>query len=174
MQLYKHLDCDNYQEINEQIKTFIDQQNLVESTNVFWNPVDVKDFVKKNPLFLAWLNQHKFLLHSLAVTVGKDFNCCSIHVDTPPAVNKLSWPVLNTQGTYNRWYKYKVDDPKIHINHLGGKSYLDPNELEEIGRMEVTRPCIINAGIPHDVLIMDPAIFPRIGLQCMLFLEPNI
>lgn len=79
---------------------------------------------------------------------------------------------MNTTGTFNRWFKSRVENPTVHINELGGKSYTDITELEEIGRMEVLYPCIINAGIPHDVYFADSDRFPRVGLQCMLFQEP--
>jgi len=106
--------------------------------------------------------------------MGFNTACCGIHIDTPPAVNKLSWPILNTKNTYNRWFAAKSSLVSIKINELGGQSYLNAHELEEIGRMEVVDPCIINAGIPHDVWFTEPAVFPRIGLQCMLFQEPTL
>lgn len=154
--------------------SYIEATVSIDNTTGFWNPLTVTEFVKACPMFVTWLESLNYRLRSVALTVGKRIDCCPIHVDTPPSVNKLSWPVLNTQGTYNRWFNPIVDNPEITINHLGGKSYLNPNELKEIARMEVTSPCIINAGIPHDVLIIDPGIFPRVGLQCMLFNEPNI
>lgn len=172
VQLYKHLECENYQEINRQILNFIQEKDLVGTSQHFWNPVPAVEFLRSVTLFHPWLAQHGLRLHSVAVTIGKNLGCCGIHIDTPPAVNKLSWPVLNTHGTFNRWFRPKVQDPQVQINELGGKSYIDITEMEEIGRMEVTRPCIINAGIPHDVWIQEPARFPRIGLQCMLFQEP--
>lgn len=174
MQLFKLLTCENYKEINQQILQFVNQKNLVDTAEHFWNPIDAVEFLRSVTLFHPWLLKHDLKLHSVAVTIGKKLDCCGIHTDTPPAVNKLSWPVLNTTGTFNRWYRVLVENPKIQINELGGKSYLDVNELEEIGRMEVVSPCIINAGIPHDVWIQEPARFPRIGLQCMLFKEPQL
>jgi hypothetical protein len=174
VQLYRHLSCDNYEQINQQILAFVQQKKLIKTSQQFWNPVNSSDFIKSVSLFSPWLAQHNLKLHSLAVTIGTDTTCCGIHVDTPPAVNKLSWPVLNTSGTFNRWFRQLIPTPKIQTNSLGGKSYIDINELEEIGRMEVVKPCIINAGIPHDVWFDKSPIFPRVGLQCMLFNEPTI
>jgi hypothetical protein len=174
MKLYKNLPCDNYTEINTQIKEYIDSTGIVLSTTEFWNALSTVEFIRAVPLFTAWLKSVDLKLHSLALTVGRDPTCCGIHVDTPPAVNKLSWPVLNTGGTFNCWFRQLIPTPKIQINSLGGKSYIDINELEEIGRMEVVKPCIINAGIPHNVWFDKSAIFPRVGLQCMLFNEPAI
>lgn len=170
--LYKKLECLNFEEINQQILDHIVSLNIVDQSQNFWNSVHAVSFLQAAPLFRAWLETQGFRLHSLAVTIGTHPECCGIHIDTPPAINKLSWPVANTKHTYNRWYRELVKDPKIFINSLGGKSFLDRSELEEIGRMEVVGPCIINAGIPHDVWCSPEATFPRIGLQCMLFHEP--
>lgn len=174
MLLYKKLSCENYTEINQQILQFVESKNLHTATEEFWNPVDALEFVKSVPLFNDWLRQHNLKLHTVAVTVGNKVNCCPIHTDTPPAVNKLSWPVLNTNNTFNRWFQSRVDTPTVVVNSLGGQSYIDINELEQIGEMEVAEPCIINAGIPHDVWFPDPAqaVFPRLGLQCKILPEP--
>lgn len=172
--LYKKLPCKNYHAINQQVLDYIRSLNIIDSSTEFWNMINTLQFVKHTPLLQQWLAMQNLKIHSLAVTIGRNKNCCSIHTDTPPAVNKLSWPVLNTTNTFNRWFVPKVDNPSIHVNHLGGTSYLDIDQLTEIGRMEVVEPCIINAGIPHDVLINEPAVFPRIGLQCMLFQEPQL
>jgi len=161
-------------EINQQILNFVAEKDLVNTSQHFWNPIPAVEFLQSVTLFHPWLAQHQLKLHSIAVTIGKKLDCCGIHIDTPPAVNKLSWPVLNSRGTFNRWYQPLVENPTVQVNELGGRSYLDANELEEIGRMEVIGPCVINAGIPHDVWIQKPAQFPRIGLQCMLFQEPTL
>jgi hypothetical protein len=174
MKLYKKLSCPDYQTINQQVLDFVMAQNLIENSQHFWNPINTLDFVRSVPEFQSWLATHNLQLHSLAVTMGFNTACCGIHIDTPPAVNKLSWPILNTKNTYNRWFTSKSSSVSIKINELGGQSYLNAHELEEIGRMEVVDPCIINAGIPHDVWFAEPAVFPRIGLQCMLFQEPTL
>jgi hypothetical protein len=174
MLFYKKLACKNYNEINQQILKYVESKNLHVTSKCFWNPVDALEFVKSVPLFYAWLRQHNLKLHTVAVTVGNNVNCCGIHIDTPPAVNKLSWPVMNTKNTFNRWFRSRVDAPQTYDNLLGGRSYLDTNELEQIGQMEVIDPCVINAGIPHDVWFPDPdlAVFPRLGLQCKILPEP--
>jgi hypothetical protein len=172
MKLFKNLTCDNYTEINNQIKEYVNSTNIVEESTKFWNLLPTIEFVKATPLFREWLNSQGLKLHSIALTVGRDAGCCKIHTDTPPAVNKLSWPIQHTQHTFNRWFRSKIENPTIKINNLGGCSYLDISQLEEIGRMEVTTPCIINARIPHDVWFDYPGVFPRIGLQGMLMKEP--
>lgn len=172
MKLYKNLPCDNYHEINYQVKQYIYSTGIVDSATEFWNTLPTIEFLRANPLFLTWLESINLRLHSLALTVGKDPDCCVPHTDTPPAVFKLSWPVENTARTYNRWFKPVVDNPDIVINKFGGTHYTNLNQLEEIDRREVLEPCIINAGVIHDVWFDEPAVYPRLGLQCMLFKEP--
>jgi hypothetical protein len=173
MKLFKSLRCDNYAEINNQIKAFIDSTGIADTTNDFWNTLPTIEFVKATPLFRAWMNSHGLTLHSLALTVGRDAECCMMHTDTPPAKFKLSWPIQNTANTYNRWFKPIVSNPDANINLLGGTAFTNANQFEEIERMEIVGPCIINAIIPHDVWASQEAKYPRLGLQCMLFNEPN-
>lgn len=170
MALYKILDCKNYQDINREILDYILDKNI-DSSDDFWNPVDAKKLLKKCPLFAEWLKINRILIQAVSVTVAKHKNCCGPHIDTPPARYKLSWPVLNTKNTFNRWFKIK-DSNKYILNKLGGKSYQIDN-LIEIACNEVLNPMIIDAGVIHDVLITDNK-FPRLGLQCQLLKEPKL
>jgi hypothetical protein len=172
MKLYQELTCENYHEINDEIKIWIWSQKIQDS-NLFWNPVDTLMFSKHCPLFVQWCKSSSILIKSIAVTVGHSSDCCGAHVDTPPARYKLSWPVLNTANTWNCWYKSNVDHPEKQVNILGGTSYLNPDQLIEIHRREVITPAIIDAGIIHDVATGPNAQWPRIVLQCQLFKEPD-
>jgi hypothetical protein len=173
MKLYKNLPCDNYTEINNQIKEYIDSTDIVTTATEFWNVLPTIEFIRAVPLFRAWTESRGFKLHSLALTVGRGPDCCALHIDTPPAVFKLSWPIANTQHTFNRWFKPIVDAPEFRINSYGGRFFPDLTQFEELDCKEVITPCIINAGIPHDVWSDPNAQWPRLGLQCMLFNEPK-
>jgi len=170
---YKELDCSNYEQINQQIKDYVESIGIVKTTDQFWNPLPTVEFIKSNPAFYDWLNELGLKLHSVALTVGRDENCCGPHIDTPPAAHKLSWPIENTENTFNRWFIPAVDNPTYRINSHGGKLF-NLNELSEVECKEVTSPCIINASMIHDVWCKDQAQYPRLGLQCMLFKEPTI
>ena len=173
MNLYKKLPCDNYNEINQEILEHVlmvvDINNPVE----FWNPVPIVDFVRATPLFQTWLRRHKLQIKALGVTIGTHRDCCGVHVDTTPAVYKLSWPIQNSNTTWNRWFRELNSNCSVKINHLGGRQYLDISQLEEIDRMQVDTPAIINAGIPHDVWFEEDSRFPRLGLQCQFLKEPT-
>jgi hypothetical protein len=173
MKLFKSLPCVNYTEINNQIREYIESTSIVETTSEFWNALPTMEFVKATPLFRQWMSSQGLTLHSLALTVGRDDRCCSMHTDTPPAKFKLSWPIQNTAHTYNRWFRSLVENPISTTNLLGGISFTESTQFEEIGRMEVIGPCIIHARIPHDVWTDGATQWPRLGLQCMLFNEPE-
>lgn len=169
---YKELECSNYEQINQQVKDYVWSKEIVETTNQFWNPLPTIEFLKACPEFYKWMNVLELKLHSLALTVGKNSDCCGPHIDTPPAAHKLSWPIENTENTFNRWFIATVNNPSVMINREGGKSFTDISELIVAAKREVKGPCIINASLIHDVFCNKQAKYPRLGLQCMLFEEP--
>lgn len=169
MKLYKQFICNELADINQEVLSYIDTLKLGAG---FWNPVDIRDFIQANPKFKQWILANNLAIKSIAVTQGLDPNCCGPHIDTPPSVYKLSWPVLNTEKTFNRWYIASCDCP-TKTNSFGGINYLDSTKLIEIDRMRVDAPAIIATGVPHDVLCESDAKFPRLGLQCQLFNEPT-
>lgn len=169
--LFKYLDCDDLDPINQEILDWISQTSWPQDQ--FWNPINTTDFIRSNKAFTTWLLANNLPVKSIAVTHGVNADCCGPHTDTPPSTVKLSWPVLNTQHTWNRWFQADAQTP-VEINHLGGTSYLDTRHLIEIGRMRVDKPALIRTNIPHDVWCSPDAEFPRWGLQCQLFEEPEL
>jgi len=172
-QFYRELDCPEYDAINAEILAWIESRPGLCSSVQFWNPVELKSLFLACPKFVGWCRSLDLRLKTIAVTVGQDANCCGPHIDTPPARFKLSWPVKNTQDTWNCWYRSKITQPKYTINQLGGAAFTDRAELEEIQRREVLRPAIIDAGVIHDVVVGPNAQWPRIGLQGQFFTEPQ-
>jgi hypothetical protein len=173
MNYYKKLPCNNYDNINQEILNHVLMTVDVANPTAFWNPVPVVDFVRATPLLQTWLREQNLRIKALAVTIGTRQDCCGVHIDTAPAVYKLSWPIQNTGSTWNRWFRELNNNCSVKINHLGGKQYLDITQLEEIARMQVDAPALINAGIPHDVWFEENSQFPRLGLQCQLLKEPT-
>jgi hypothetical protein len=153
--------------------TWIENSGIEFSADKFWNPVDTLEFMRGNPEFMAWTRSLDLRVKSISVTYGARDNCCGAHIDTPPARFKLGWPVHNTKHTFTRWFRLSTDHPTTSINSIGGTAFLDSHELVEIDRLETVVPAIIDAGIPHDVIIGPGAQLPRIGLQCQLFNEPE-
>jgi hypothetical protein len=171
---YKRLSCDNYIEINQELKNYITSLGLIETTKNFWNPIDVLPLFKACPKFLKWTHSNELKISAMALTVARSDYPVNPHIDTAPARFKLSWPVMNSTNSYNRWFKLNTSTPTIEINHLGGTTFLNHNELEHIETMCVDRPSLIDAGIPHDVIFKGVPVYPRVGFQCQLFNEPKL
>jgi hypothetical protein len=167
LKLYQSLSCTYIDDINEDIKIWIDKNVVCQK---FWNFIDAVKFMHENPKFKSWCRLNNLKIRSIAVTWAEHQHCCGPHIDTPPARYKLSWPVHNTKFTWNRWFEAK-SNAVTEINDLGGRSFINYDDLIEIGRKEVTGPALIDAGIIHDVWCEPCANFPRIGLQCQIFNE---
>lgn len=172
MKYYKDLPCNNYNEINQEILNFVTSTVDIDNFQSFWNPIPVTSFVKNTPLFQEWTKKQNLQIIALAVTVGKHANCCGPHIDTPPSIYKLSWPIQHTETTYNRWFQELTDQCTIIVNQWNGRNYVDLSQLKEIHRKKVDGPMLIYAGIPHDVWFEEESKFPRLGLQCQLLREP--
>ena len=175
MNLFREISCNNYSKVNKEILDYINNIGLIDSSKVFWNPIDIVEFLKSVPLFQQWTVKNKIMIKSVAVTIGRNIQCCGPHIDTPPARYKLSWPVLNAEQSFNRWFREKTSGAKTVVNLYNGLTYLDLDDLVEIGRRATNGPAIIDAGIPHDVqFLVDKPVWPRIVLQCQLFKEPDL
>ena len=173
MNYYKKLPCNDYNKINQEILEYVLLVLDVSNPTAFWNAVPAADFVRSTPLFQTWLKEQNLQIKALAVTIGTNHDCCGPHRDTPPARFKLSWPIQNSATTFNRFFQTKNSNSQTHINHLGGTSYLNLNELIEVDRMRVDSPALIDAQQPHDVWFEPNSKFPRLGLQCHLMKEPE-
>ena len=75
----------------------------------------------------------------------------SPHVDEPPVVAKINFPVLNTKGTYNVWF-----------DETGN----------EIDRVECNKPIVLRSNILHTVEMANDAVLPRIQFSFCFYNEP--
>ena len=170
----KILPCEQYDLINQSLLQWINNIPNLITSNQFWNPQqDLQLLFRSCPLFLDWLRQQDIMIRSVAVTFGTHDKCCPPHIDSPPARFKLSWPVLNTRHTWNRWFESKHEHSVYQTHEWGGRVTVDYDSLKELHREELISPCIIDAGIIHDVWCDPKAQYPRIGLQCQLLKEPS-
>lgn len=171
---YRELECPDYDTINREILSWIEQKQIIDDSKVFWNPIDTFDFIKYNVSFSRWCLSQQIKIKNIVITVLKDSSfLLRPHIDTLPARYKLSWPVLNAENTYNRWYKLKSESAEHVINSLGGIAYTDMSQLVEIAKRKLSGPALIDAGTIHDVELSSDQIYPRVGLQCQLYNEPE-
>lgn len=171
---YKELDCPDYESINQDILKWIEDRRLIETSDSFWNPIDSLDFMKSIPSFSNWCKSHNLKIQKVVATILKsDTPMPGIHIDTPPARYKLSWPILNTSTTWNHWYKIKDQTADQVITGYQSIEFTNIEQLLEIDSRRLTGPALIDAGIIHDLSVSPDQKYPRIGLQCQLFNEPK-
>ena len=180
MKYYKILDCDNYDEINEDIiKYLTDHTSLLipNSKANYCNFVPVSHFIINNPKLDAWFRLYNLRLRDIYFTLTwKD--PITLHTDKPPVGWKLNWPVLNTSSSHVRFFHPKRDihqgrktgDPNSKDND---NTLFDYGDFEVVEQVQFTKPMIMYGLVQHDAWIGDNAVFPRIGIQCMFLKEPT-
>jgi hypothetical protein len=197
-QYYRILNCPNYQEINHDLIDYVHKYTtlITKSDNYqYCNFLDkfnqdITHFVKSNPKLVAWFTSMNITLKDMYFTLAwtttspvSSETSCPIHIDKPPVVWKLNWPILNMERTSVRFYLQK--NPQIDINTLVRRSgdpdskdndnyQFDYKDFYEVERHDFAKnePIIMNGQVAHDVGFYENPVFPRIGLQGMFFKEP--
>lgn len=197
-QYYRILKCSNYREINQDLIDYVHKYTTLMIKDIDYQycnflskfNLDIKHFVRSNPKLISWFSSMGINLKDMYFTLAWNTICpgssetsCSIHIDKPPVVWKLNWPIFNMERTSVRFYLQK--NPQISITELVKRSG-DPNSKDndnylfdyedfyEVERHDFAKnePIIMNGQVAHDVGFYDNPVFPRIGLQGMFFKEP--
>lgn len=198
-QHFRVLNCPAYQEINRDLIDYVYKYTTLTVKNEdyqYCNFLDkfgynISHFVKSNPKLTAWFSSMNLNLRDMYFTLAWTNVCpdssetsCIIHIDKPPVIWKLNWPILNMERTSVRFYLQK--NPQIDRNTLVRRTG-DPNSKDhdnyqfdykdfyEVERHDFSKnePIIMNGQVAHDVGFYDNPVFPRIGLQGMFFKEPT-
>jgi hypothetical protein len=156
MKNYHILECRNQTEIAQELYDFLGKPNGPLETPVtkFWNFLDKKQAygcLKECPTLLNWFESLALRVREISFTVYNETIKTSPHVDAPPVVAKINFPVLNTQDTYNVWFD--KDDT-------------------EIDRVECVNPIVLRSDVKHTVEIGNRAQFPRIQVSFCFYNEP--
>jgi hypothetical protein len=134
------MSCDNFQEINNDLLSYIDQYTNLLTNNpnavdydsanppVYCNfpakfDYNIPHFAKHNPTLIQWLKASKLILRDAYFTLcwaDKDPDNgtlpCPIHIDKPPVFWKINWPILNMENTCIRFFQLK--DQTQDLNEL--------------------------------------------------------
>jgi hypothetical protein len=184
---YKVLECKNFEEINKDLITFIEEHtdllskdtNKIKYCNFFENK---KLFYKFNNRLLEYWKSLDCLIRDFYFTLswGGRVIC---HLDKPPVKWKCNWPVLNMEKSHMTFYKTKdlTQDINKLITKRGNPNSKDDDHYDiDITKMLETHryrfdknPILINGQVPHGVIYDDDIVFPRIGIQFMFFNEPT-
>jgi hypothetical protein len=156
MKSYHVLECVNQKQIAGELHAFLSKKNgpLEKSNLKFWNFLNKKELfncLKECAALSQWFETLGLKVREGSFTVYNNEIKTSPHVDAPPVVAKINFPVINTRDTYNVWF--------------------DQNK-NEIDRVECVSPIVLRSNIPHTVEIGKRACFPRIQMSFCFYNEP--
>ena len=155
MKSYHVLECENQMQIAQELHLFLLKKNrLLEKNNLkFWNFLTKKDLfdcLKECKLLSHWFEKLGLKVREGSFTIYNEEIRTHPHVDAPPVVAKINFPILNTRDTYNVWF--------------------DKN-AKEIDRVECVSPIVLRSNILHTVEIGKLAHFPRIQMSFCFYKE---
>jgi hypothetical protein len=181
---YHELPCDPelQRTIADRVVEFLETQtDLFEDldSRSLWNKLDTRAVVLAVPELVGYFRTFGLKLKEVAVTVCNSTQNVSLHIDELPVVSKINFPILNTQGSLNLWYRVPEElmaTIKPVINEFGSAFYnlssIDLGQCEKIGEVEMLKPIVFNSQIPHMIDMSNCKKFPRLVLTCMFFNEP--
>lgn len=155
MKCYHILECPKQQSIADNLYKFLQERNQFQRNDIkFWNFLskkDLYDLTKHSPDLMDWFACLNLKVREGSFTIWNEQIQTSPHVDAPPVVAKINFPILNTQSTYNVWF-----------DEQGG----------EIDRVECVSPIVLRSDILHTVEVSPQALFPRIQMSFCFYQEP--
>lgn len=144
-----------------------------------WNKLDTVALVRAVPELVGYFETFGLKLKEVAVTVCNNTNGAILHIDELPVVAKINFPILNTEGSKNLWYrvpKELLDTVNPRINEFGAPFYnlstIDLARCKKIADIEISKPVVFNSQIPHMIDTSQCRAFPRLVLTCMFFNQP--
>ena len=156
MKHYHILECSNQQVIAQELYSFLNKPAgpLNQPVTKFWNFLDRKtafNCLKECPCMSAWFDSLGLRVREISFTIYNEIIKTYPHVDAPPVVAKINFPVINTEDTYNVWFG---------------------DNDEEIDRVECVTPIVLRSNVKHTVDIGNRARFPRIQVSFCFYNEP--
>lgn len=156
MKHYHILECNDQQMIAQELYSFLNKPSgpLNHRVTKFWNFLDKKDAfacLRECPKLSEWFTSLGLRVREISFTIYNETIKTSPHVDAPPVIAKINFPVANTEDTYNVWF--------------------GEND-QEIDRVECVTPIVLRSNVKHTVEIGDRATFPRIQVSFCFYNEP--
>ena len=182
LRAYAPVDCPVQSTIQTKTVEFLKTQtNLFEhlDTLSLWNKLTTADYVRAVPELVDWTRSLGLRLREVSITVCNTNKNIGLHVDELPVTAKINFPILNTAGTYNEWYRVPKDlfnQVTPVVNKFGNSYYdlesVDLAKCELAGCFELLQPVVFNSQIPHSIRMQSATNFPRLVLACTFFEEP--
>ena len=152
MKCFVELPCNNVSEISQEIYNFLGSHTtLLTDPIIGWNFIDCKTLLQHSPNLIKFFKELKLKPRHAAVTILTETGQLPAHVDEPPVIAKINFPVINTNGWANRWYK-------------------NGEVVAEI--LDLNAPIVFNSQIMHSVDKTTAQVVPRIIASFTFFNEP--
>ena len=155
MKPYFILDCPKQQKIADSLYGYYVGITSHNKPKEFWTKLtrqQIKDyFTIPNLEIKKWFDDLGLKVRDMSFTEWNEEIKTSPHVDEPPVIAKINYPVLNTKDTYNVW----LDDKGT-----------------EIDRVESTKPIVLRSNIMHTVERGKKSKLPRIQFSFCFYNEP--
>lgn len=182
LRAYQPVDCPEQSTIQQKTLDFLKSQTQIfeqlDSLSL-WNKQNTVDYVRAVPELVKWTQDLGLKLREVSVTVCNSNENVALHIDELPVTAKINFPILNTEDTYNCWYKVPEDllaQIKPVTNIFGNSYYnletIDLDQCELVGEYELLKPVVFNSQIPHMIRMQSAKKFPRLVLSCTFFKEP--
>lgn len=145
--------CENTKTISEGIfRYLLTKTNLLSTTNYGWHFIDKRELFDFVPDLLKSFKKYKLVPRDAAITIITSNKHLGKHVDEPPVIAKINFPILNTEGWANRWYDAQG------------------NLIDEI--KDLSEPIVFNSQIIHSVEKTTALKLPRIVASFTFHNEP--
>jgi hypothetical protein len=149
--VYRELDIPNYQEIHCELHQLaLAQQPLFSWT---FNHLDLALTLDQCPGLAAWFRSHRLEPRASILILqppGADHK--SVHTDTTQDLLALNFGISNLQDTWCAFYTLTRGSPVLRALPPGPAWQHYPSaDLEEIGRVDLIKPTLINVAVPHCV-----------------------
>lgn len=178
MNIYKpfaELKCDDIEIISQKFLNIV--RDKIE-THQGWIFLNSTQLLKEIPELLNFFKSNKlYVKHSAATILQSDF---PIHIDVPPTIAKINFPILNTEGWVNRWYSIDneilTNCPKV-IDEFGNEkediSKLPESDLKLCSELyNFINPIVFNSRMGHSVIQLDKKQRPRVVASFTFINEP--
>ena len=178
---YHKLSCANLEEIQNQSLNWLnkhyDLSNQSSLKTDLWLKINYIDFLKHNNALIDWFKELKLIPREIAVTVINNPTGADLHIDELPTVAKINIPIINYQNVVNEWYNADLSNIEKVTNQFGAEYYdltkIDISKCKLIDSIIPLSPIVFNSQIPHRVVPLPKATFPRVMLTCMFVKEPT-
>jgi hypothetical protein len=172
---YTELECPNLDIISKKIYDLVEYKL---SAKEGWLFLDTIQILKGVPELMVFFKQHRlYPKHSAITILNDDFK---LHIDVPPTIAKINFPILNTDGWVIRWYDIDpeslnqcptiVDEfncVKEDISQLPESALVLASELYDFNK-----PIVFNSRMGHSVTKINPSTYPRIVASFTFVNEP--